>query len=194
MSTLTALISTLEQIGDESNDRSVEARGLLHQVRAFPFLLSLVLFEKIFCITNNLSNLLQSEQINYAAAASCIRATKTALSDLRSEGEWVKVWDTTKSLAEKCGVSITPPRPQRIRRLPRKLEDSCVVDSVVVTARETSTDYYRTQVYYATIDVLLEEMEDHFNELNLSLLKALEALVPKSNLFLIHVEPFSSSL
>lgn len=27
MSTLTALISTLEQIGDESNDRSVEARG-----------------------------------------------------------------------------------------------------------------------------------------------------------------------
>ena len=48
MPTLTALISTLEQIGDESNNKSVEARGLLHQVRAFPFLLSLVLFEKIF--------------------------------------------------------------------------------------------------------------------------------------------------
>ena len=68
-----------------------------------------------------------------------------------------KVWDTTKSLAEKCGVSITPPRPQRTHRLPQQLEDSCVVDYVVVTAEETSTDVYRTQVYYGTIDVLLEK-------------------------------------
>lgn len=68
-----------------------------------------------------------------------------------------KVWDTMKSLAEMCGVSVTPPRPQRTHRLPQQLEDSCVVDSVVVTAKETSTDVYRTQVYYGTIDVLLEK-------------------------------------
>ena len=27
--------------------------------------------------------------------------------------KYAKVWDTTKFLAEKCGVSVTPPRPRR---------------------------------------------------------------------------------
>ncbi len=86
-STFTAIIKTLDEIGDQSH---VEARGLLHQISSFPFLLSLVLFEKIFSMTSNLSNLLQSEQISFAAAARCIRATKTALSDIRSEQNWIR--------------------------------------------------------------------------------------------------------
>ena len=89
-STFTAIIKTLDEIGDQSHTRSVEARGLLHQISSFPFLLSLVLFEKIFSMTSTLSNLLQSEQISFAAAARCIRATKTALSDIRSEQNWIR--------------------------------------------------------------------------------------------------------
>ena len=45
MSTLNALISTLEQIGD-SNERSIAARGLLHQVRAFHFFCHLSCLKK----------------------------------------------------------------------------------------------------------------------------------------------------
>ena len=152
MSTLNALISTLEQIGDDSNERSIATRGLLHQVRAFPFLLSLVLFEKqlrLLCF------------------------------DLRSEDVWVQVWDKATFLAEKCNVSVTPPRPQQTHRMPQQLDDSFVIDSTIVTARETSIEGYRTQVYYATIDVLLEKMGNRFSEL----LTALEALLPTSNLF-----------
>ena len=185
MVTFTAVISTLEQISGESNNkRSVEARGLLYQLKAFPFILSLVLFERLFGITNNLSNLLQAEQISYTAAAMCITATKSTLSSLRSEVEWGKVWQEETSVAEKCDVSVTPLRPQRARRLPQQLDDSFVVESPIVTARDTSAQDYRTQVYYNTIDVLLQEMNNRFNELNLSLLKALEALIPKSDLFL----------
>ena len=44
-------------------------------------------FEKIFSITAKLSDLLQAEQLNYAAAASCITATKQAICDIRSETE-----------------------------------------------------------------------------------------------------------
>ena len=64
---------------------AIESRGLLYQAHSFSFLLSLVLFEKIFSVTGNLSNLLQSEQLNYAGAANCIRATKQTLICLRSE-------------------------------------------------------------------------------------------------------------
>ena len=53
---LPAIFGTLEEIGDESHQRAIEARGLLLQVKSFPFLLSLVLLEKILSITHNSYN------------------------------------------------------------------------------------------------------------------------------------------
>ena len=64
------------------------------------FFLSLVLFDCVFAITNNLSILLQSEQISYGAASSCIKATRTTLINLKSEEEWSKIWEKAVALAE----------------------------------------------------------------------------------------------
>ena len=184
-STLPAIVSTLEELAEDSNTRSVQARGLLHQMKSFSFFLSLVLFEKIFGMTNNLSNLLQAEHLNYATAASCIKATKTTLSDLRSEEAWEKVWEKSLSLAEKFGIDDCPARPRRARRMPQRFDHAdVIVDAAVVTPGETAIEDYRTHVYYATIDVLLEEMNNRFSELNLSLFTALDALLPTSTHFL----------
>ena len=63
-------------------------------------------------------------------------------------------------------------------------------------------EQYHTGVYYATTDVLLTEMNDHFSELNTSLLRSLEALIPTStefhqstsiSPFLLHYELSDSS-
>ena len=85
LTSLSAIIAALDEIGDQSHNRAIEARGLLFQVKSFPFHLSLVLLERKFAITNNLSQLLQSEVVHYSAAASCISATKVTLSSLRSD-------------------------------------------------------------------------------------------------------------
>ena len=187
LSSFSALVQTLEQLSSGTNHRSIEARGLLHQVCSFPIILSLVLFERIFGIVNNLSTLLQAEQICYASVASCIKATKVALSSLRRADVWMAVWDNAMSLANENNISVDSAshsrRPQRNRRTPKHLDDS-VIDTTTITSSDTSVDEYRTQVYYNTIDVLLEEMGDRFSELNLSLLSALEALVPSSDSFL----------
>ena len=55
-----------------------------------------------------------------------------------------------------------------------------------------SCEEYCTGVYYATIDVLLTELNDRFSELNLSLLRSLEALIPTSTQFLhvAAIKPF----
>ncbi|XP_011404137.1 PREDICTED: zinc finger MYM-type protein 1-like [Amphimedon queenslandica] len=74
--TILPLLHTLEEISESSTDRSINARGLLYQVASFSFFLSLALFNHVFAITNNLSILLQSEQISYSAAASSIKATR----------------------------------------------------------------------------------------------------------------------
>ena len=91
------------------------------------------------------------------------------------------MWDKATSLARDNEISVTAFRPHRTRRIPRHLENS-IVDSTIVTSNATPVEEYRTQVYYSTIDVILEEMGGRFSELNLSLLTALEALVPTSDL------------
>ena len=94
------------------------------------------------------------------------------------------MWDKATSLARENDVSIrTSSRPQRTRRTPRHLDNS-IVDYTIITSSATPVEEYKTQVYYNTIDVILEEMGDRFSELNLSFLTALEALVPTSDLFL----------
>ena len=182
LSSFSALVQTLEELSGGTNHRSIESRGLLHQVCSFSFLLSLVLFEKVFVIVNNLSSLLQAEQLCYGNVAPCIKATKVALSNLRKHDVWMIVWDKATSLARDNEISVTAFRPHRTRRILRHLENS-IVDSTIVTSSDTPVEEYRTQVYYSTIDVILEEMGCRFSELNLSLLTALEALVPTSDLF-----------
>ena len=75
-------------------------------------------------------------------------------------------------------------RPRCSHRMPQQLLNSFFVDSAIVTGRETPVEAYRTHVYYASIDVLLQEIDNRFSELNLSLLASFEALVPTSNVFL----------
>uniref|UniRef100_A0A1X7VWZ2 TTF-type domain-containing protein n=1 Tax=Amphimedon queenslandica TaxID=400682 RepID=A0A1X7VWZ2_AMPQE len=183
LTTIQALLLTLEELSEDNNTRSIEARGLLHQVSSFQFLLSLILFERIFSISNNLSTLLQSQKISYAAAASCIKGTMLTIANLRSDDEWSQIWAQAVSMAEKCSITVTPLRQRRSNRLPKQL-DSFVVDSSVGTRPVNTTDEYKTQVYYATIDAIVEEMDERFSELNLSLLKSLEPLIPNSSSFL----------
>ena len=107
------------------------------------------------------------------------------MSDLRSEEAWEKVWEKSLSLAEKFGIDDCPARPRRARRMPQRFDHAdVIVDAAVVTPGETAIEDYRTHVYYATIDVLLEEMNNRFSELNLSLFTALDALLPTSTHFL----------
>jgi hypothetical protein len=51
---------------------------------------------------------------------------------------WAQLWAQATSLAEKCGVAVTPSRrPCRRQRLPWQLDAVFLVDSAMVTVRET---------------------------------------------------------
>ena len=80
-------------------------------------------------------------------------------------------------MARAHGVEVVPIR----RRFPTYLANNVVEAH---TGDSTSVDEYCTVVFYATIDILLQDLNDRLNELNLSLLKSLQALVPNSNSFL----------
>ena len=88
----------LEIAEGSGSDRVVEARGLLFQVNSVQFLLSLLLFERIFSITAKLSDLLQAERLNYAAAAACIKASTRSTKGNR----------VGEHMGTSCGIVIKP--------------------------------------------------------------------------------------
>ena len=48
---------------------AIEAVGILNGVKLFDFIVSLVVFKKIFSVSANLSNVLQSKTIDLSAAS-----------------------------------------------------------------------------------------------------------------------------
>ena len=87
-------------------------------------------------------------------------------------------------LWQRGGVTVASLRNRHHCRLPRHLDESSVVESSVGRSTDAPIEEYWTDVYYITLDAMIHEMNERFSELNLSLLKALDALIPNSDLFL----------
>ena len=69
--TYDCILATLREVGNGSDStKAVEARGLCHQVAAFPFLVSLVTFDRILSCTKSLSDHLQSTEIDQSVSSS----------------------------------------------------------------------------------------------------------------------------
>ena len=180
--TIEAIIATLKHIIDGDRVKAVEANGLYFQVNRFQFLLCLYTFQKLFSITAKLSDVLQAEKLDFAAAAAYIQATLGTLKGLRSAVEWEKLWKEVTEKAACLEILVESPRPIRSRKLPARIEQ-VIVTSDTVGNRSLPVEECRTQLYFATIDIMVGEIEKRFDSVNLSLMKAMQALTPKSPKF-----------
>ena len=152
-------------------------------MKCFQFLLCLYTFQKLFSITAKLSDVLQAEKLDFAGAAGYIEATVGTLKGLRSSEEWEKLWKDVTTKAASLQISVESPRPIRCRRLPARLQ-GVILTSETLGNRSPPVEEYCTQLYFATIDIMVGEIEKRFDNVNLSLMKAMQALSPKSTKFL----------
>ena len=51
-------------------------------------------------------------------------------------------------------------------------------------SNSASSDSYKVDIYFSTIDVIVTEMKDRFCDINVSLMKSIDCLNPKSKNFL----------
>ena len=72
------------------------ARGLVEKMESFSFVLNMKLMIKVFCITNELSLLLQRKDQNIVQAMSLLIDVKTRLTTIRNEG-WELLFEDVKS-------------------------------------------------------------------------------------------------
>lgn len=138
--------------------------------------------ETIFGIVSKLSELLQAEKIDYHTAALQIEATITTFNTIRSDVWWKKLCEKAVTFANNHSISIPRQSAGRVRNTPSRLNSYIITSSVGTSA--PAIEDYKGAVYFAVLDVLLEELNRRFSSHSLELFKALAALVPTSPLFL----------
>lgn len=169
LATFPSVLDTLQNIADGSGEmsRTIEASGLLAHIKCFRFIVSMIVYKKVFIITANLSDMLQAECLDYSTATSLILAAITTFSTMRSDDHWNLLWQESISLAKHVNCPVEP--PNRACRARRSRPSSTYNDFVITAStvgnsqinNPTSHDHnesYKTDLYYQTLDYIFSKM------------------------------------
>ena len=183
--TYDSLLPTIEEVAESSDpQKAVEARGLLHQVKAFQFVISLIMFDRILSCTKQLSDQLQSSTIDLSIASDLVVATKSMLTEYRTTEYWSKVYKYATDIAQLHSIDIQQTTTKRKRRAPTHLADSVVLESIGSRDNLTTSEELKTQLYFPVLDKFLYQLELRFDSKNVVVMNGIAACSPSSRMFL----------
>ena len=151
---------------DERNPGS--AGGLVEKMESFSFVLNMKLMIKVFCITNELSLLLQRRDQNIVQAMSLLIDVKTHLTTIRNEG-WESLFEDVKSFCVAKEIPV-PNMNETVPRWGRTRLDKNLI---------TLDHYYCVDTFLAALDAIITEMDHRFNEVSSELLVWFSCLDPR---------------
>ncbi|XP_011406500.2 PREDICTED: zinc finger MYM-type protein 1-like [Amphimedon queenslandica] len=154
--TYNALLLTVGVVADASVSeytQAIEARGLYDQVKSFSFIISLITFDRILSCTTQLSDQLQSNNIDLSHAADLVSGTQALLSEYRTDTYWEKVYHYATEVAKLHDVNTKV--LVRRRRRPTDLIDSFVYESTGVRVIPSTRDEYKRELYSPVLDKFL---------------------------------------
>ena len=180
-----SLLLTIEVVANSFDARkAIEARGLLHQIRTFSFIVSLVMFDGILGCTKHLSDQLQSSSIDLLVASDLVLATKSMLNDYRTTEYWRKVYKYSTDIASVHSITRQT-EPKRKRRLPSHLADSVSFESTGFRAEQCTSEELKITIFFPVLDKFLVELDNRFDDKNL-IINGISACSSTSNTFLLY--------
>ena len=179
-----SVIKALEDIRENSNDgiERAQVMGILAQVGCWDFIFHLCLFFKVLGIINGVSEALQSDSIDLAAAMNLVSATLRTLVDCRSDEEYQIIFDNTMEIATSLAIP-TSRQSRRVRTQSTRLRDMVVLESTGDHSVEGDEETANRLVYFAVIDKFIGELKLRFND-SKNILLAIAACCPKATNFL----------
>ncbi|XXG68310.1 hypothetical protein AAC387_Pa06g1426 [Persea americana] len=175
--TLVSLIVTFSSVVDVleiiSNDDTSEHRGsaanLLLQLESFEFAFNMHLMRDILGVTNELSNALQRKDQDLVNAMKLVRISKQRLQMMRDDG-WDSLLSEVHSFCDKYEIIIPNMDDLFVDRKRSRRE-----------VEVTNLHHFRVEIFYATIDMQLQELNHLFNEVNTELLLCVACLDPSDS-------------
>ena len=151
---------------------------------AFPFTISLIMFDRILSCTKQLSDQLQSSSIDLSLAFDLVVATKSMLTEYRTTKYWIKVYKYATDIAQLHSIDIQQTTTKRKRREPTHLTDSVLVEPMGFRDNLSTSEELKTQLYFPVLDKFLTQLELHFDSKNVVVMNGIAACSPSSRMFL----------
>ena len=145
--------------------------GCQAQMRLFNFFFGLILSQRIFSHTDNLSKTLQEEKMSAANGQYNANLTKEVLIKIRNENCFTNFYDTVLQ-KKQFHTSISHPELPRRRRAPARFE----IGSETPYFPETAKDLYR-KVYFEALDLVIASIGERFNQPSFVVYKHMETLL-----------------
>ncbi|XP_010695398.1 uncharacterized protein LOC104908045 [Beta vulgaris subsp. vulgaris] len=164
-----SLIDTLEYIDEEGieSEHRGEARIMKKLVESFDFVFPLHLMFLLLGITNDLSMALQRKDQDILNAIDQVNITRKRLQSMRDEG-WGSLLDKVSSFCETHEISV-PTMNERFTLEGKSKRKAPMVSNL---------HRYRAEIFYATIDFLLQEINNRFDEETTDILLCVASLSP----------------
>lgn len=149
-------------------------RGVAAQMQSFDFFWGLVLGE---CLLRNTDNLSKTLQKTFSASEGYLVAqqTKQAIMLMRNDESYDLFCKKVLTLASADEINVAEPVLPRKKRVPSRYEDGNAPPEFHSSLR----DMYR-QVYYEAIDLLVQTIEDRFDQQGYNVYCCLEQLLLKA--------------
>ena len=99
-------------INTDWSTTSIEATGIKGGLKSFKFILSLVIYNKVFTVSAKLSGILQAESSDLGSTVSLIQATIDIITTIRLECHWNLLWQEEVAFEQynKIGIDLSRPR------------------------------------------------------------------------------------
>lgn len=175
LSNYESLLQTWEEAVTIVRDTETKARiqGVEAQMKTFEYVFGCMLGELILRHSDNLSSTLQHKSISAAEGQRVASMTIQTFRSIRNDESYDLFWKRVDLKVKSLGVS-EPQLPRR-RKAPKRYE----IGSSAGDFHENPEDYYR-QVYYQALDLIINCIEDRFDQPGYRIYKTLELLLVKA--------------
>ncbi len=170
----------IEMERDRNCKVSNDATSLLKSLCAHDMVLCLLILETLLAHTNALSAYLQGKNVDIVTAKKTAEAVVKTLRKLRNPDDFAAVWEKSlgivremKEVLSNTPYDIAKPTVPRQKRLPRRFDNG----SKDVPEYESPEFYYRSALYYASLDQITGQIEERFTNNNHDILCALSSIV-----------------
>ncbi|KAF8393116.1 hypothetical protein HHK36_021357 [Tetracentron sinense] len=167
-----SVISVLEIVVTDgfSMEKRGDALNLLKLAQTFDFVFDLHLMKTILGITNELSKALQRKEQDIVNAMSLVQVSKQRLQMMRDNG-WDSLLIEVSSFCAKENIPVLNMddkfvAPGRSRRHVEEI---------------TNLHHYRAELFYTTIDMQIQELNNRFTEVTTELLLCVACLNPSNS-------------
>ena len=164
------VLKTLEKIRDESvGDSRSDSSSYIRLMEDSQFIVALVAVQFILSFLRCVTLALQSTECNLVDAHADVALARECIRDSRNEECWERLWKKATQLASTLEVTIEKPRAARAQ----------IHRGNAGSVDQSSSTYYRLNVFYPFIDHVITELETRFLHDHEGLV-ALQHLIPIS--------------